>query len=168
MYKIRIGVLCLVIVFILGIAINVTGKDAGNIDKKDLNQMCVPLGIINLKPDSSVKQKKSEVKFDHSRHFIYECKVCHHKWEGKNKIANCTTSGCHDLLRSPEKPTKFLVYTKEGIKYYKYAFHKNCIGCHKEIKVKRKKMEMTYLVSKNKLPKTGPTGCKECHSGENE
>lgn len=167
MDKIRIGVLCLVMVFILGISMEVTGNDAGDNDKKDLKEMCVPLGVINLKPDASVKQKKSMVEFDHSRHFLYNCKICHHKWEGKNKIANCTTSGCHDLLKSPKKPTKYLVYTKEGIKYYKYAFHKNCIGCHKELKIKIKRMEMTDLVLKDKLPKTGPTGCIECHPNEN-
>jgi len=49
---------------------------------------------------------------------------------------------------------------------YKYAYHQNCIGCHKEIKVQRKRLESVYLAAKKELPKTGPTSCNECHPKE--
>ena len=165
MHRIRIVILCLVMVFILGFSLEVVGKDTDS-KEQDLKEMCVPLGILVLEPDASVEPKKSAVEFDHSKHFVYDCKACHHKWDIKKEVTNCTTSECHDLFKSPKKPTKYLSYTETGIKYYKYAFHRRCVGCHKEIKDKRKKMEMSYQVLESKLPNTGPTGCIECHPKE--
>lgn len=165
MNRLRIGVLCLMMVFIFGISMEVAGENKGDTEQA-LGDMCVPMGKIMLKPDASVKQKKSPVEFHHSKHFVYDCKTCHHKWEGNTKIVTCETSGCHDLLKSPKKPTKYLSYTDTGIKYYKYAFHQQCVGCHKEIKNKRKEMEMSYKTLTTVLPKTGPTGCIECHPKE--
>lgn len=164
MHRRHVVIPCLVLVLILGFTLEVIGKDASTV-KKDLKKMCVPLGILVLKPDASVEQKKTAVDFDHSRHFVFDCKTCHHKWDINKQITNCTTSGCHDLLKSPKEPTKYLAYTDTSIKYYKYAFHQKCVGCHKDIKIKRKKMEMAYT-SKAKLPKTGPTGCVMCHPKE--
>ena len=164
MPRIRILILCLVMVLILGFALEVVGKDTDS-GQQNL-KMCVPLGILVLKPDASVEQKKSAVEFDHSKHFVYDCKACHHKWDIKKEITNCTTSQCHDLLQSPPKPTKYLEYTETGIKYYKYAFHRRCVGCHKEIKNKRNKMEMSFQTLESKLPNTGPTGCIGCHPKE--
>ncbi len=163
MHKIRIGVLCFIMVFVFGISFEVVGQGIGY-SEQNQGDMIVPMGVIVLKPDASIEQKKSSVEFNHSKHFIYDCRTCHHKWEGDAKIANCTTSKCHDLLKSPKKPTKYLSYTDQGIKYYKYAYHENCIGCHKEIKIKRKKM--SFATHEAKLPKTGPTGCIECHPKE--
>ncbi|MBW2670513.1 MAG: cytochrome c3 family protein [Deltaproteobacteria bacterium] len=154
MYRIQVGILCLVMVFVFGLALNVAGQDKSE-PEAAVEDMCVPMGVIELKPDPSVEQKKSSVEFDHGKHFNYD-----------TKIANCSTSDCHDLLKAPKRPTKYLVYTKEGIKYYKYAYHQNCIGCHKEIKVERKRLENVYLAAKKELPKTGPTSCKECHPKE--
>ena len=165
MERIRIGVWCLSLVFVFGILFQVVGKDVGY-SEQNQEDMIVPMGVIVLKPDASVEQKKSPVEFNHSKHFLYECRTCHHKWKGNTKITNCTTSNCHDLLKSPKKPTKYMAYTDTGIKYYKYAFHQSCIGCHKEIKIKRKKMEMSFATHEDKLPKTGPTGCIECHPKE--
>ena len=165
MYRIQVGILCLVMVFVFGLALNVAGQDESE-PKAAVEDMCVPMGVIELNPDPSVEQKKSSVEFNHGKHFNYDCRRCHHKWEANTKIANCTTSACHDLLKAPKRPTKYLVYTEEGIKYYKYAYHQNCIGCHKEIKVQRKKLESVYLAAEKELPKTGPTSCKECHPKE--
>lgn len=165
MHKIRIAVWCLVVMFTLVVSLTVTGQNA-YAGEKSLEDMCVPMGVIVLKPDASVEQKKSSVEFHHSKHFVYDCKECHHNWKPSAEIVNCTTANCHDLLKSPPKPTKYLAYTNTGIKYYKYAFHQKCVGCHKEIKLQRKKMEMSYQVLEEKLPKTGPTGCKECHPKE--
>jgi hypothetical protein len=165
MHRIRIGVLCMIMIFVFGTSLEVAGQNPAN---REQNQdvMTVPMGVIILKPDASVEQKKSPVEFNHSKHFLYDCRTCHHKWEGNAKITNCTTSNCHDLLNSPEKPTKYLAYTDTGIKYYKYAFHQSCIGCHKEIKIKRKKIEMSFKTHEAKLAKTGPTACIECHPKE--
>lgn len=165
MYRIRVGVLCLVMVFIFGVVLNVAGQDKSD-TVKAVDEMIVPMGIIVLKPDPSVKQKKSAVEFNHSKHFTYDCRTCHHTWKGDAKIVNCTTSNCHNLLKAPKHPTKYLAYTNEGIRYYKYAYHENCIGCHKKIKVERDKAEGWYLATKKKLPKTGPTTCAGCHPKE--
>ena len=169
MHRIQIGVLCLMMVFVLGISLEATGQDTDADEQKDeqkIEDMSVPMGVIVLEPDESVEQKRSSVEFEHSLHFAFDCKTCHHKWEGKTPIPTCTTTDCHDVLKSPKTPTKYLVYTETGIKYYKYAYHKKCVGCHKDIKVKRKKMEMSYQVLKEKLPNSGPTGCVECHPKE--
>jgi hypothetical protein len=165
MNRLRIGVLCLMMVFIFGISMEVAGQNKGE-SEQALEDMCIPMGKILLKPDALVKQKRSQVEFDHSKHLVNDCKACHHTWEGNAKIVTCATSGCHDLLKSPRKPTKYLSYTDTGIKYYKYAFHQQCVGCHKEIKIKRKEMEMSYRILTTVLPKTGPTGCIECHPKE--
>ena len=164
MYRLRVGVLCLVMVFIFGMALNAVGQNKSD-TKEAVEDMLVPMGIIVLEPDPSVKQKRAPVEFHHARHFTYDCRTCHHKWEGSTKVANCTTSKCHDLLKAPKKPTKYLAYTEKGIKYYKYAYHQNCIGCHKEIKVKQEKMEMLYKTSE-KQKKNVPTSCTECHPKE--
>lgn len=161
MYRIRAAVLCLVIVFVFGIALNVAGQNKSDTEVA-VEDMIVPMGVIVLKPDPSVEQKRSPVEFYHSKHFKYECRTCHHKWEGNTKITNCTTSNCHDLLKAPKKPTKYLAYTEEGIKYYKYAYHQSCIRCHKEIKVEQKKMEMALKAPEKELEKV-PTSCNECH-----
>jgi Class III cytochrome C family len=164
MYRIRVAVLCLAIVFVFGIAINATGLNEGD-GEAIADEMIVPMGVIVLKPDPSVKQKKAPVEFNHGKHFKYDCRSCHHRWEGNTKITNCTTSNCHDLLNAPKKPTRYLAYTENGIKYYKYAFHQNCIGCHKKIKAEQKKMEMLHKASEeNKI--TVPTSCNECHPKE--
>ena len=162
MHRTRIGILCMIMIFVFGTSLKVAGQNPVDIEQTQ-DVMVVPMGVVTLKPDASVEEKKSPVEFNHSKHFIYDCRTCHHKWEGNAKITNCTTSNCHDLLNSPEKPTKYLAYTDTGIKYYKYAFHQSCIGCHKEIKIKRKKMEMSFKTDEAKLPKTGPTACIGCH-----
>ena len=162
MYRRRIGMLFLVVVFVFGISFGLAAQDK-KADDQATEDMIVPMGIIVLEPDASITPKKAPVEFHHSKHFIYDCKTCHHKWQGTAHVVGCTASSCHDVLQSPKKPTKYLAYTETGIKYYKYAFHQKCVGCHKEIKGKRKKMEMAKTALKDQLPKTGPTGCIECH-----
>jgi hypothetical protein len=164
MFRIRVAVLCLVIVFVFGMALNVAGQNESDTEAA-VEDMVVPMGVIVLEPDPSIEQKRSPVEFHHAKHFKYECRTCHHKWEGNTKINNCTTSNCHDLLKAPKKPTKYLAYTEEGIKYYKYAYHQGCIGCHKEIKVKQKKMEKLYKASETQT-KNVPITCNGCHPKE--
>ena len=162
MYRRRIGILFLMMIFLFGISFGIAAQEKQG-GEQDLEDMAVPMGIIVLEPDESITSKKTPVEFHHSKHFIYDCKTCHHKWEGNAHVAGCVTSDCHDLLQSPKQPTKYLSYTETGIKYYKYAFHQKCVGCHKEIKGERKKVELSLMVVKDQLPKTGPTGCIECH-----
>jgi Class III cytochrome C family len=164
MFRIRVAVLCLVIVFVFGMALNVAGQNESDTEAA-VEDMLVPMGVIVLEPDPSVESKRSPVEFHHAKHFKYDCRTCHHKWEGNTKITNCTTSNCHDLLKAPKKPTKYLAYTEDGIKYYKYAYHQTCIGCHKETKAKQKKMEMLYKTPEKKKIIV-PTSCTECHPKE--
>jgi hypothetical protein len=159
MYKMGIGILCLVLAVIIGLALTVYGQEAED-------TMCVPMGQILLEPPDGVMAQKPSVPFPHARHFVSECRECHHKWTGQEKIQNCTASQCHDLIEPPAKSQKYLSYSDVSIKYYKYAYHQMCIGCHKEIKMANKALEMSYKVVKDSLPEPGPTGCKECHSGE--
>lgn len=160
MFRIRVAVLCLIVAFVSSIALNIAGATEAAVE-----DMLVPMGVIVLEPDPSIEQKRSPVEFNHGKHFNYDCRTCHHKWDGKTKITNCTTSDCHNLLKAPKKPTKFLAYTEQGIKYYKYAYHQACIGCHKEIKVKQNKMEMALKASEETVKKV-PTSCNECHPKE--
>lgn len=165
MHRLRIGLLCLMMVFLFGVSLDVSGQE-NEASESTLEDMSVPMGIIVLEPDETLEPKRAPVEFHHSKHFTFDCKKCHHKWEGKTHIPGCRTTDCHDNFTPPKKPTKFLSYTETGIKYYKYAYHQMCVGCHKEMKIKRKAMEMSYTVLKDKLPKTGPTGCVECHPKE--
>jgi len=73
------------------------------------------------------KAKTGVVTFDHAKHQgLTECKTCHHT----GGFEKCDS--CHGKKDDGKK-----------IKY-KTAIHKNCKGCHKEMK-------------------KGPTKCKECH-----
>jgi len=124
--------------------------------------LSVPMGIIVLKPPEKISPVNSLVKFPHSRHFIYDCRSCHHKWEGDTKNLSCGTSNCHDLSGIPkpdgEKPKQDISF-----RYFKQAYHDQCIGCHKSIKVNNSETELSKKMLKSQLPIPGPTGCVECH-----
>ena len=127
------------------------------------DEMCVPMGEITLASLAKDAQR-SDVAFPHSAHFSYSCKECHHKWNGKEAIQSCTTSGCHDLEKAPmDKDGKPVQDKLLKIRYYKNAFHANCLGCHKTIKMKNKSMEASKAALGEKLSPTGPTGCNQCH-----
>ena len=72
MYKISLGVLCLVLAIIFGNAMIVTGSE-------DADKMCVPMGTILLEPLEGVEAKRPPVDFQHSTHFGSTCQTCHHK-----------------------------------------------------------------------------------------
>lgn len=130
------------------------------------DEMCVPIGEITIEPLTD-EAKRSEVTFPHAMHFNYSCQTCHHKWDNKSIISSCTTSGCHDLDKTPKmengKPVKDPVLQA---RYYKKAYHDMCIGCHKEIKKRNKAIEASKASLGEKLPPTGPTGCNQCHPKE--
>ena len=129
------------------------------------NEMCLPLGTITLQAPADVEAKRAPVEFPHSAHFDFSCKECHHMWEGDEPILSCQTSGCHDVVESPyvqgQKPDP------EELKlYYKNAYHKSCIGCHKAINQNNKTLAATPGNIDANLLKSGPTSCNGCHPKE--
>ena len=159
MNKIGIGVVCLILALIFGNALVVSGNGEGE-------TMCIPMGVIQLKPPESVEAKRPFVEFNHPRHFGDTCQTCHHQWEFDEPVMSCQTEGCHDGIVAPTKAEKGEDAEELKITYFKNAYHKQCITCHKELKQKNRKLELSGRVLKENLPNTGPTGCKECHVPE--
>ena len=158
MFRMRMVVLSVVFVFLCGSSLVVAQNK-----KESSDDLCIPLGVISVKPPQSVKQNLSPVDFPHSKHFVFNCRECHHTWDLGIEVSGCMTSGCHDLIKAPEKSEKI-----NAIMYYKKAFHEKCIGCHKEIKKQNLVMEKKASIdAKNlKIQKAGPTGCRDCHPKE--
>ncbi len=129
-------------------------------------EMCVPMGVIPLEPPDSVEAKRATVEFQHSRHFVLACNTCHHTWEGDEPVTGCMTTGCHDLDTLPRKEDSKVIDKDLAFRYYKNAYHGQCIGCHKRMKLEIQKMANTLAGIDGELPATGPTGCIECHPKE--
>lgn len=160
MHKIRfIGLILIILIF--GSSLMVSGQDTGD-------DLCIPMGSFLIEPPESVTAKRSAVDFPHSKHFDFNCIECHHTWDKQSQIDNCTTSGCHDLLESPKKGNKKATSDKEAIKYFKNAYHKACIGCHREIKANNLSAELKLRVTDRDtvIKNVGPTTCKTCHIPE--
>ena len=135
---------------------------------EEVDQLCIPMNTIELKPLSGAEQHRSSVEFPHSAHFGYRCQRCHHTWKGTEEIQNCTTSGCHDQLATPVNAQGQIPAGQAAVKYYKKAYHQLCIDCHKKIKQQNKALELSKKKLTAELPKTGPTGCIECHPKNGE
>ncbi len=149
-------------IFVLISCIVMTGFFMGNVFADSNNgELCIPLGTITLSPPEGVEAERAPVEFPHSVHFDYSCKKCHHEWTGDAENISCMTSGCHDSSTS-----LLMTDEDEDYRYYKTAYHEQCIVCHKEIKEENKKREMSIKGIKGTLSKTGPTGCIECHPKE--
>jgi hypothetical protein len=131
-----------------------------------MDAIYVPVGRIVLAPPVGVSPKRSAVAFAHSRHFDYTCKTCHHKWDGNSQVQSCTASKCHDQLSATVKNQKTPNEGLQAIRYYKYAFHQQCISCHREIKTHNKRLEQSRKKIKEPLQWPGPTGCVGCHPRE--
>jgi hypothetical protein len=131
-----------------------------------MDAIFVPVGRLALAPPVGVTPKRSAVAFPHSQHFGYTCKTCHHKWDGNSQVQSCTASKCHDQLSLPVKSKKTRANSLEAIRYYKYAFHQQCIGCHSEIKIHNDKLERSRKKIKEPLQWPGPTSCVGCHPRE--
>jgi len=129
-------------------------------------EMCVPMGTITLEPPDTVEAKRVAVEFPHSSHFKLACNNCHHKWEGAEPVTGCMTSGCHDLAELPRKEGSNAIDKDQAFRYYKNAFHGQCLGCHKTMRQEIQKMASTLAGVEGKLPVTGPTGCIGCHPKE--
>ena len=89
-------------------------------------------------------QKKGPVKLTHKKHsteYKVACNECHHvykdgknTWKDTDPVQKCIS--CHDTEEKKGNADKL-----------QSAFHKNCQGCHKELK-----------------PKEGPyKKCNDCH-----
>ncbi len=128
-----------------------------------MDAIYVPVGRLALAPPVGVTPKRSAVAFPHSQHFDYNCKTCHHKWDGNSRVQSCTASKCHDQLSSTVKDKKALDYGPVAIRYYKFAFHQQCIRCHREIKMHNEKLERSRRKLEESLQRPGPTGCVGCH-----
>lgn len=156
MLKLSIGVSCLILAFIFGSAMIVTGES-------DNGDMTVPMGIITLEPPDTVEDPKPAVEFPHSIHFDFNCQTCHHKWDKETPIEGCMISGCHDITKAPSRAERAKSEDNLAARYYKTGYHKLCITCHRETKAQNKKLEMSGRVLAENLPNAGPTGCKGCH-----
>ncbi len=156
MVNLRSVVLSLVLVLVFVNAL----VNAEQHDKKKGESLSIPIGKIELAPPEGVQAKRSTVEFPHSRHFINSCQKCHHKWDLSAELSRCMTSGCHNLVKTPEKSEKI-----DAVLYYKKAYHEQCIGCHLEIKRQNLTMEkkVRFDAKNLKIQKVGPTGCILCH-----
>jgi len=153
----KAGILVLALVVAVGLVF--PGLGVGSSSEEDL---CVPMGVLTIgPPEENYEAKRSAVEFPHAVHFDYNCQVCHHTWEKEPEILGCQTSGCHDLTQTPAKDEK-----RPALAFFKNAYHEMCIGCHKGIKAERKKLIQSGRILKDELPRTGPTGCTECHPKE--
>ena len=131
-----------------------------------MDAIFVPVGRLALAPPVGVTPKRSAVAFPHSRHFDYNCKTCHHKWDGNSQVQSCTASKCHDRLSFSVKSEKAMDNEPERIRYYKYAFHQQCVSCHREIRTHNVKLERSRKKIKEPLQRPGPTSCIGCHPRE--
>jgi len=95
---------------------------------------------ISVYSDAFKKHKKGAVKLTHKKHNVdykVACTECHHVYKEGDPVQKCAE--CHDVKKSEGKKKKLNL-----------AYHKNCQGCHKELKKVGKK--------------TGPTKkCNNCH-----
>ncbi len=129
------------------------------------DNLCIPLGTILLEPPEEVESKRSAVEFPHAIHFDYNCKTCHHTWDGESPLLSCMASSCHDLTQNPAKEER-AADPELALRYYKEAYHSQCIGCHKEIKKQNKALEDSYSLTSETIQSSGPSGCTECHPKE--
>jgi len=161
MFKIIIGMMCLILAVFFGNPMKVSGEEPEDI-------MSLPLGKIIIEPPKSVTAKRPPSFLTHSLHFGYKCSECHHTWEYNTQIKACMAPECHELTVAPKKSKKSEADPPLMIMYYMRAYHKQCIICHLELKRDNLALEMSFKVLKEKLPPTGPTGCIECHPPEEE
>ena len=149
---------------ILGmVAVGLIGGMQAFSGSASLEDMCVPMGKIVIKAPEGIEAKRSAVAFPHAQHFDITCVTCHHTWGRTEPITGCMTSGCHDLTEIPKKKPGEALDDDSNIAYFKAAYHKLCITCHKEIKVKNQALQRAVKTLDKPLPKSGPTSCSECH-----
>jgi hypothetical protein len=160
MQKLRIiGLVFIVITF--GFTLIVSGQEA-------VDEICVPMGSFPIEPPEGVTARRPSVDFPHSQHFDFSCKTCHHKWDFEGPIVGCTTSGCHDAVEPVKKTEMPTGDPLMATRYYKDAYHQQCLECHKEIRKQNLLAEKKLRISDadTQIKKAGPLSCKQCHKEE--
>ena len=160
MQKLRIvGLIVVIVTF--GLSLIVSGQETAE-------EICIPMGSFKIDPPEGVTARRPSVDFPHSRHFDYSCNACHHKWDHEGPIVGCATSGCHDVLKPPKKNQKNAEQKNVAMRYFKNAYHNNCLDCHKSIRKQNIEAEKKLRLSDKdtKLKKAGPLSCKNCHKEE--
>jgi uncharacterized protein YlaI len=131
----------------------------------DEDSLCFPVGMFSIGAPQGVEQTRAAVDFPHSRHMTYSCQTCHHTWQYHAIVDGCSTAGCHDLTEAPENAVQKGQFTAEGIRYYKYAYHKMCRDCHRDINAANRDVarKAQFAGGPVELRRSGPVGCVECH-----
>jgi hypothetical protein len=122
----------------------------------------IPLGTLTLTAPEGRYAKRPPVEFPHGGHFDYSCQTCHHEWDGESPVQNCTVSDCHDQLEADEKTRN--INDERNSYYFLAAYHKACIGCHRDLRNQRKNLEKSGVTDESILPAYGPLACNECHT----
>ena len=128
-----------------------------------VDALYLPVGTLTISAPRGIEPRRAPVAFPHSQHFDYNCKSCHHTWDGHNPVKNCTTSACHDLAEPSRDDQGRIASAIDNMRYFKTAYHQKCITCHKDLNTQRQALEKSSALITQPLPKTGPTGCIECH-----
>ena len=161
----KLFIMCIATFFLLCGTLMASGPWIEEIDEEDT--LSIPVGMLSLGAPDGVEQTRTSVDFPHSRHMTYSCNTCHHTWEYHAILDTCTTSGCHDLTKSPEMAIKDGKYTEEGIRYYKNAYHKMCRDCHRDINAQNAaRAKTTNIRGETAQLRNGPVACIDCHPKE--
>ena len=166
MFNKKMVILCVATIFVLGGALMASGSWVEGIDEE--GELTIPLGNLSVSAPSDAEITLPDSLFPHNRHMTYSCDTCHHKWDYTEDLQSCTASGCHDLAKAPEKSVKDGAYTEESIRYYKYAYHQMCRGCHREINAQNRAIDNQnrFAGSGAAIMRNGPVSCKGCHKEE--
>ncbi len=151
------------ILSILAIMIFLTPGAPRAIAGEELDAIHLPVGSLTIAAPRGVEPRRSSVAFPHSLHFDHACKTCHHKWNGYTPVSGCAATGCHDLTGSQKDNKSKEASSAAEARYFKEAYHKLCLACHGRLKSQRKKMEQSRTALTKPAPRTGPTGCVQCH-----
>ncbi len=108
--------------------------------------------VITMESKVYKKHKKGLSQFTHKKHnedYAISCDKCHHDKDGKpleglkigDDVQKCDE--CHNIAKGKNKTHESYKKKKDGkaimvdIMEHKIALHENCMGCHKEMKVKK-------------------------------
>jgi hypothetical protein len=167
MFNRKMVVLCLAMFLVMGGTLMASGPWVEGIDEE--GELTIPMGNLSVSTPSDAELTLPDSLFPHSRHMTYACATCHHKWDYTEYLQSCTASSCHDLGKQPEKSVEDGQYTEESIRYYKYAYHQMCRGCHRDINAQNREINKELLAGGNmELKRNGPVSCKGCHQEEEE
>ena len=163
MRKFGIALIALAAMVFAGSPITLAEQNAPTMDA-----IYLPVGRLALAAPVGFRSQRSAVAFPHSRHFEYACRTCHHQWDGQSAVRSCSAANCHDQLSAPprKKIRRDQAGDTDAVRYFKFAFHRQCIGCHKAIKVHNDKLTQSVFSLSTPLAANGPTGCVGCHPRE--